>query len=200
MVEGMSAMFEDLADISVELSCASSACPIGQYGKCEAFGSYYSCEVDVCLGCPPGKYSTRAGSVSISDCISCVAGKYSNTSGSTSCSICENGHFTSDSSSDSDGNGVSSGATFCVVCPAGKYQESNESYYCDDCLAGYISSEGSNECTACDAGKYASSPGTSECTSCESGKRATSLVAAEGCTKCRSNFYSWEGSTNCSKC
>ena len=128
-------MFVDMAEYSVALSCATSGCPLGSYGQCYAFGSCYSCEIDVCHGCPVGKYSNRAGLVSISDCTSCEEGKFSNLKGAVSCTTCQSGYYASNENmTDEGGDGVASNAQFCVPCPAGKQSE-RSSYYCNDCEA-----------------------------------------------------------------
>jgi len=185
--------------LSTTMTCTSSGCPVGQYGECEAVGSCYSCEVDVCHRCPPGFYSTSAGMVSKASCLACEAGKYSNTSGASNCDTCLSGHYATADAADSDGVGTHDGASFCVRCPAGKKQKYNSSYFCESCDRGSWSPRGSHNCTSCVPGKYSDSVGAEECKPCLKGKYS-GANGSQTCDKCRSPQYSTLGSTHCNIC
>ena len=100
---------------SGDFTCSSS-CDVGQYGMCETMGSCVSCEVDVCLSCPPGKWGHKSGATSEDDgCTSASEGYYTTTSGAATQTLCGNGSYVTDDAADDDGVGVAVGGTHCVA-------------------------------------------------------------------------------------
>ncbi len=135
----------------------------------------WSCESSTPLTCGQAQY------LSGGSCASCQAGRYQSSSSHTesTCSVCSAGHFTASSSSDSDGSGVSTGASHCNNCPAGKYNGQGDSS-CSTCSAGHFTassssdndgsgvSTGASHCNNCPAGKY-NGQGDSSCSTCSGG-------------------------------
>ena len=96
------------------------------------------------LTCGQGQY------LSSGSCASCQAGRYQSSSSHTesTCPVCSAGHFTASSSTDSDGSGVTTGASHCNDCPAGMYSAYSDSG-CEVCAAGQTAPAGSEALSDC---------------------------------------------------
>ena len=131
----------------------------GMYNyQCTDTGTY--CRDGTCTACPAGRHGTatstarstgyfnsweHAGDAGMTDdCTLCGTGTYSTSGQVTACSTAQQGYFASDSASDGDGSGVTSGATAQSPCPAGMYQGNT----------------GQTSCTNTDNGFYASHSNT----------------------------------------
>jgi hypothetical protein len=160
-----------------------------------------------CIPCPPGSWSSEAGSA---NCTQCPLGQFSPVVGTrfnTTCSKCEAGTYADEmglgickkcapgSASSTVGlttpcgicpAGTSSGgagSAACRLCAPGTYAPSSNSSVCMGCPPGTFSrTEGNtniNSCLPCPAGTAAESPGSSFCASCPSG--STSGPRASAC-------------------
>ena len=99
---------------SGDFTCSSS-CGVGQYGSCSTMGSCVSCEVDVCLSCPSGKWGHKSGGTSEEDgCTATTEGYFTDQSGATVELLCGSGKYVSDHENDNDGFGVPVEGTHCV--------------------------------------------------------------------------------------
>ena len=164
----------------------TSACSAGWYGSCGAIGEVYSCELDVCIPCPKGKYSDSAGAVTDATCIEVPTGHYANDTGSSWDDVNKTaaGYYATISSDESeDGIGVASGATKSVRCPAGRYTASEGAYICDQCAEGTQSNSDGDGCESCSSGKFAASSGSANCETCKEGFHANETGSSK-CTKC----------------
>ena len=100
---------------SGEFTCSSS-CDAGQYGNCSTMEPCSSCEVDVCLTCPPGKWGHKSGATSEEDgCTVTDEGYYTTLSGATAALLCGSGQYVTTDADDTSGSGVTVGGTHCVA-------------------------------------------------------------------------------------
>lgn len=128
-------------------------CPIGWVSKqqstnCELCNIGLYANIDSCIPCSKGKYSSIYNIISEIECKPCPIGKYSNIEGLTNendCVNCEEGKI-------SLSNGLTSNLS-CITCDSGKYQYSSSK--CLPCPNGWVSKEKSIECILCDIGLYA---------------------------------------------
>jgi len=166
-------------------------CSRGSYAYASSTSS------DFCGLCPAGTAGLASGLVSIDGCSACNLGTYTGDEGSTVCGPCDEGSY-----SDATGSSV------CQLCSAGTFNSvkaSSSKASCIPCPAGYYSKDdGSTRCLPCDESSYADKQGTSICTLCPPGYSGTntgSASFAEGCSPCRTGYYSTTaGSESCSSC
>jgi hypothetical protein len=95
-----------------------------------------------------GTYLATAGAVSKESCLPCPEGKVS-VAGSNSCESCPVAKFSTFSMKDTDGFGLTKGATFCASCPPGRINPVKSATQCTACAAGYTSEANSTECFKC---------------------------------------------------
>ena len=151
-------------------------------------------DLDACIGCGEGKYSSSYGA---SVCTRCQAGKFSVATRATICSDCASGKYSS-----------SIGASECTPCEAGKYQneegKSSCSYfYSKPCPVG--TQKGGTDgfvCEPCSKGKYSINPDSENCTECVAGKFSSKENAnnESTCMKCDAGKYSNSSATTCTEC
>ena len=123
------------------VACQSN-CGKGTYGKCTATadGLCWSCQQDVCLDCPTGRYGAVAGATSVdAGCSLMGSGWDTDVTGSPYGWKCPAGSYATNDANDTDGFGVTVGATACVACPAGRYSAAAGSSSCDACASGQSS-------------------------------------------------------------
>ena len=80
-----------------------------------------------------------------SDCLPCPRGTASATAGATQCDVSPPGSYTTDDLSDTDGSGITIGASASVLCPAGRIAANEGSSSCEACPVGKTSVEGGTE-------------------------------------------------------
>ena len=109
---GTKVFFESGGDFDCVSTCGAS-----HYGKCVAVDSCFSCEIDVCYRCAPGKfakYGLRVGGTLEDDtCQLTSTGYYTNKTASVEEYLCPPGSYVTDTEDDDDGFGVTLGGTFC---------------------------------------------------------------------------------------
>lgn len=179
------------------MTCTSTCFP-GFYGNCTGVDDCFSCLIDECIACPAGSYLAAAGAASKSSCESCPEGKIS-VAGSSSCETCPVATYASDSASDTDGFGLTAGATFCATCPHGRINPYKSQTECSACASGYSAEANSTACSKCGVGTYADVAATPECISCEAGTY-NPYTGMSTCLECSGQFYSTVGSTECDAC
>ena len=145
-------------------------------------GKYSTIQSSTCTACPGGKYTTDGlkcfecpiGTyhgendkiTNKEDCTACPRGKFANITGLENCHDCDRGKYSEPEQ------------TECFDCSIGKYHGDNR-YITDD-----------DDCTVCEAGKYADETGMSECTPCPDNKTsAAESTMLENCT-CEKGFTS----------
>ena len=137
-----------------------SSCGAGAYGSCRLMSEdddMYSCKLDACFGCPPGRFGTTGGLTVKSQCTPCADGTYTGSNGSTSCATCRAGSYVGRASdaNNEDGVGVTSGGTHCVLCPQAKFGATEGQSSCADCsdctdCVGTTARRGSTNCSLCE--------------------------------------------------
>jgi hypothetical protein len=145
---------------------ACNACPAGRENlqgdsECESCAPGYhkgSPGQESCLLCEPGSTTDTLAASAATTCTACDAGLFSAQS-TASCAPCSAGHYTTDSDSDSDGDGIVTGAASCNPCPAGKYSgEYPADSTCAACGAGQFGTQGgaltASVCSSCNPGHF----------------------------------------------
>ena len=117
-------------------------CPANTYND----GSFTTCQT-----CPTGTYTTKTGSIAITDCV-CQSGYFTNSS--SLCEACAVGTFKS----------TVEDAT-CSACPAGMTTTSTASTACV-CMGGFEPNADYTACQACPAGEAKFVTGNGSCISC----------------------------------
>ncbi|KAH8058528.1 hypothetical protein JL720_14023 [Aureococcus anophagefferens] len=198
---------------------ACAACPEDEYasaGSDACFTCAEGASSDDCIVCEPGTYDTDD-----SGCVDCPVCTYSEVSGATECAPCPAGHyadepgsrrcepagagfyatdtcvaafpgyFASDSPTDADGVGVTSGATAEAPCPAATSSEEG-AYRCAACDLGAYAPAGSAACSSCPAGTYGSeASGTAACSGpCDAGRVGGDGALMSAChAACPAGYY-----------
>ena len=199
-----------------DLACISG-CAAGQHGDCVEMGDCYSCKIETCTDCNPGKFAPESGGqYEANTCQFCLSGEYAPLAKSIECSICTAGSYATDDPSDADGVGVTTGATSCVTCPAGKFTAGDSATSCVSCQPGEYASAGSTACTLCEIGTFTKTTGSATCKECASGTyaedegatscpdcaagKAAQAKGASTCVVCAAGSYSVRGASSCIDC
>jgi sugar lactone lactonase YvrE len=171
-VEGALALMSP-ADCSLK-QAALPLCPAGSF-----------CPAYALTPCPPGAYSSAAGTDSSGFCTPCPNTTFSPAGAALCAAACPAGTFASSPASClpcAAGSSSATGASICTLCAAGTYS-----------LAAASSS-----CAACPSGTY-SGLGATFCIDCPAGTASATVGAASNasCVRCATGAYSVAGALTC---
>jgi hypothetical protein len=128
-------------------STVCGACGAGFYHPHDAASG--SLARNDCIACGDGYYGLATGQTKRTSACpfsACPVGTYSPASGGA-CYVCPPGHFTTNFSSDNDGEGVRMGASHCNPCPASMFNNESDSA-CHTCDTGNYSGQGAKWCSS----------------------------------------------------